>query len=211
MHRIADRAAHAMQQETPVPGAKTSPPRVSDTGVAAAQLASWLQQVASERSRDAFEGLFRHFAPRLLQYLLRTGSSRAAAEEFVQDTMTEIWLKAHLYKPERAAASTWVFTIARNLRIDRQRKLARQSLESLEDRHDTAADSALPCDIRMDAIDIVERFRQLPPDQSQVLELLYIDGLTQNEVSRRLSMPLGTVKSKVRLAFSKLRRALGVS
>ena len=177
--------------------------------VDATELAAWLQAVAATRSRSAFESLFRYFAPRLLQYLLRTGSAQSSAEEFVQDTMAEIWVKAHLYDPGRAAPSTWVFTIARNLRIDRLRKDLRFQYEPLEERHMEAGHSP-DGDRQMEAIDIVQHFDALPLDQTAVLELLYIDGMTHSEISRQLGLPLGTEKSRARLAFARLRQSLGI-
>jgi RNA polymerase sigma-70 factor (ECF subfamily) len=179
-------------------------PEVSRT-----QLVAWLEDIGDRRDRQSFEALFRYFSPRLLHYLLRTGSSTGAAEEFVQDTMTEIWLKAHQYDPNRAAPNTWVYTIARNLRIDRQRKLGKRP-HSMLYASEQVSRAGLEDDPQIGAAQVLDHVEALSDEQSEVLYLAYLDGLSHSEISRRLRLPLGTVKSRVRLAFNQLRQSLSI-
>jgi len=170
-----------------------------------ARLADLLVRVAERRDKLAFEQLYRYFAPRLHSYMIRIGTAGDMADDLVQETLAEVWCKAALYRPEKAAASTWVFAIGRNRRIDRFRKV-----RSFEVAQNTlpAYDPVEQIDYgrQLDAFDLLVHMKQLPQEQFQILHFSYIEGLSQSEISRRLDLPLGTVKSRLRLAFSRIRR-----
>jgi len=168
-----------------------------------------LTLIARNQDRAAFTRLFRHFAPLMKAFAL-SGSNFSAnhADELVQEVMLKVWQKAAVFDPEKAAANTWIYTIARNCRTDMYRRLQK---------FDTAI-SAEDFDIQQDAEEsfIVlhqrrnrERVRQLmgelPPDQAQILGKVYMEGKTHSEVAAELDLPLGTVKSRVRLAIQKLQ------
>lgn len=170
----------------------------------------WIAAIAERRDRQAFASLFQYFAPRLRSYLLRGGADTTSAEEIVQDVMLTVWRRADRYASARAAVSTWIFTIARNRRIDRLRQANRPEPQT-GDPHFTPTAPAAP-----DETTIAEQRRQrlrdalglLPEEQAQIVELMYFGGLSQREIAERVDLPLGTVKSRVRLAMRRLRQAL---
>jgi len=168
-----------------------------------------IQAVATRRDREAFAHLFEYFAPRLKAYMMRTGASAGAAEDFAQDAMLTVWRKADLFDPRRASAATWIFTIARNRRLDVLRKEARAlALPEL----DLIPDAPDQPDALLSETEEAERLtaamRQLSPDHIEVLRLAFFQGDPHSEIARRLNLPLGTVKSRIRKAMIKLRVAL---
>jgi RNA polymerase sigma-70 factor (ECF subfamily) len=170
-------------------------------------LVRWMAAVAEHRDRDAFEQLFRYYAPRLQRYMLKAGMGPEAAEDMVQETMVEVWRKARLYRAEIGRVSTWIFTIARNLRIDRLR--AHRHVEvPLEPEVHAATSEDLDHGLRVDAQRLVEQLRSLPSEQRHVMQLSYLEGLSHSEIGRRLGLPLGTVKSRLRLAFARTRERM---
>lgn len=188
------------------------PPVQADNPEHAAEL---LARIASEQSRAAFAELFRHFAPRLQAYATRQFGNEQTAMDLVQETMVNVWHKAHLFKPDRGSAATWIFTIARNIRFDflrknkhRQHDLSADDLwpvlaeenESLDD------DYALDNDLLMQQLAVYTE--SLPKAQRIVIELIYVEGKSQQEVADALDIPLGTVKSRTRLALQKLRELI---
>lgn len=166
--------------------------------------------------RQAFAVLFKHFAPRVTAYLVRAGSAPAQAEELAQEAMVTLWRKAASFDPVRAGVSTWVFTVARNLRIDRHRRdgsaLDGDDSRALDlDDHDPADPGPAP-DERLGARQREERIRaalrRLTPEQATILQLSYFAEQPHSGIARELQLPLGTVKSRIRLAMSNLRRLL---
>jgi RNA polymerase sigma-70 factor (ECF subfamily) len=180
---------------------------------AADELAAWVQAVALHQDRQAFARLFKHFAPRVKSYLQRTGASEELAEEVVQETMVSLWRKAAMFDAGQAAVSTWVFTIARNLRIDALRR--RGPVGAYEDEGvalDTLVDQApLPEEqvrqARRDA-GLHAAIGRLPAEQAQVLRLSFFEERPHAQIASELGIPLGTVKSRVRLAVAHIRRLL---
>ena len=169
-----------------------------------------LAQVGRTHDVEVYERLFRHFAPRVKAYMARTGSA-AQAEELMQETMVSVWNKAAMYDPARGAASTWIFSIARNLRIDFYRREKHPEF----DENDPALQPASPpsaADVAMESEQSARLVRaalqSLPPDQAEVMRLAYFEDISQSEIATALSLPLGTVKSRMRLAFQKLRSVL---
>ena len=178
--------------------------------VAGADYSRLIVAVAHAADRDAFTALFAHFAPRVKAYLLRTGSDDALADELAQETLLSVWRKAASFDPARASAATWIFTIARNLRVDRFRKEWRDVAvgDDLPDAVDEAAgpDESLSGDERGERVR--QALRKLPPDQVKVIELSFFEEAPHAEIARALGIPLGTVKSRIRIAMTKLRALL---
>lgn len=176
------------------------------------KLSELLVRVGQARDRSAFRDLFDHFAPRIRAFLIQRRVVPAAADDLTQDVMLAIWRRASSFDPARAAASTWIYTIARNQHIDQYRKLQRASRidetdPSLQPVPPPAADDL--CE-QADAADSVgTALEQLSADQRQVVELAFTEGLTHSEIAERLELPLGTVKSRIRLALGKLKTSLG--
>jgi len=174
------------------------------------ELDDLLTAVGAYRDDEAFTALFDHFRPRVHAQMLRFGLAPFAAADVTQDVMETIWRKAHLFDRRKSAASTWVFHIARNRRIDVSRR-SRESSYALEDFF-AIPDSAEPSDDRIAAAQREERVRAaldvLPQEQFALVKLAFFDGLSHSTIAQRLRLPLGTVKSRLRLAFSRLRRFL---
>jgi RNA polymerase sigma-70 factor (ECF subfamily) len=180
-------------------------------GVPPPALADWLTAVAQRGDRDAFAGLFQWFAPRVKRYMQRLGADPDTAEDLAQETLVQVWRKAAQYDPARAP-SAWVFTVARNLRIDRLRRQRLFEVELTEeaDAEDEFGDGHQRTLDRLDAGRLTDLVGALPAEQVQVVRLAYFEGLSHAEVGRVLDVPLGTVKSRLRLALAKLRSAMGV-
>jgi len=176
------------------------------------ELNELVRAVAANGDRQAFAVLFKHFAPRVVTYLVRGGTPAASAEELAQETMVVLWRKAASFDPARAGVSTWIFTIARNLRIDRHRRGndaadAGDGAEADLDAHpDPAAAPDEALDARRREGRIHDALRRLSPEQARVLHLSYFAEAPHAEIARELCLPLGTVKSRIRLAMINLRR-----
>jgi RNA polymerase sigma-70 factor (ECF subfamily) len=173
-------------------------------------MADLLRRVAERGDVEAFGQLFQAYAPRVKAFMMRQGADAHTAEELAQETLMTVWRKARLYSDEKGSATTWIFTIARNLRIDRLRRETVWT-ELPDDHHQQASDD-LPPDEAVSERERGERVRQvlalLPPDQVEVVTLSYVEGLSHSAIAQRLNLPLGTVKSRMRLAYQKVREAL---
>lgn len=173
------------------------------------QLAALIGQIAVERDESAFRALFAAFGPRVKAMLMRQGCEAPLAEDLTQEAMLTVWRKAAMYEPGKGSVATWVFTIARNLRIDRLRR-ERVFQELGDDHAEEASDAPLP-DASLESRQIQERMRSvladLPAEQVEVVMLAYVDGLSHSEIAGKLSLPMGTVKSRMRLAYQKIRTA----
>lgn len=171
-----------------------------------------LAAVAQRQDRDAFARLFSHFAPRVKHYLMHSGSPELHAEELAQEALVAVWRKAALFDPAQAAASTWIFTIARHLRVDALRRRQGPGLAEEAFDFDLLQADEPPVEDRLHATRLNERLRgalrRLPPEQQQVLHLSYFEDEPHARIAAQLSIPLGTVKSRVRLAVAQLRRLL---
>lgn len=167
-----------------------------------------IRAIAETADREAFTGLFTHFAPRVKSYLTRLGAPAAAAEELAQETLLTVWRKAAQFDPARAGASTWIFTIARNLLIDALRRDRPAPTE--DDPTDSEPEPA--ADVVMFAAERDDRVRgalkALPREQVEVIELSFFAEAPHSEIAERLGLPLGTVKSRLRLAMGRLRALL---
>lgn len=187
-----------------------APPAAANPGARAQD--ALILAIARDRDRAAFVDLYEHYAPRVKSYLLRLGGADAA-EEMAQETLLVVWRKAALFDPQKASAGTWIFTIARNLFIDRKRKEKRPELDPsdpmLASEADPAADVALAT--RRAEQKIRAALRDLPPEQAEVIALSFFEDKPHSAIAAQLNLPLGTVKSRLRLAFARLRGALGES
>ena len=168
-----------------------------------------LTLIAQNEDRAAFTRLFRHFAPLIKAFAL-SGSNMSAthADELVQETMIKVWQKAGGFNPEKAAASTWVYTIARNCRTDMFRRLQKFDTPLAADDVSPDQESEEPfsqLQSRRSREKVREMMKDLPPDQAQILAKVYMEGKSHAEAAGELDLPLGTVKSRVRLALQKLQ------
>ncbi|HEY5337334.1 MAG TPA: sigma-70 family RNA polymerase sigma factor [Rhizomicrobium sp.] len=177
----------------------------------AAHLNALLQSVGAHRDRAAFAALFDHFAPRVKSYLLRLGAGPALAEDLAQETMLSIWRKAALFDSSKASAATWIFTIARNLRIDAIRRERRPEFDPNDPV--LVPDEEPQADARMmrgdDDLRIHEALTKLSPDQAQVVQMSFFADKPHSQIALELGLPLGTVKSRLRLAMVRIRAAMG--
>ena len=173
------------------------------------ELAALMTRIAVTRDRAAFGELFVSVGPWVKGMLLRQGADAASAEDIVQETFLTVWRKAALFSSERGSATTWIFTIARNLRIDRiRREVPWQALG--EEQFEQASDDPLQ-DEQLASRQVQSRMQAvletLPADQTEVVQLAYGEGLSHGEIAQRLGIPLGTVKSRMRLAYQKIRES----
>ena len=165
-------------------------------------------RIAERGDREAFSQLFAHFAPRVKSYLMRLGVPQETAEELAQETLLTVWRRAKAFDPARAAASTWIFTIARNLRIDLSRRDRRAPLvdDPIVAQGPATPDEALF--VVEDGERIGTAIATLPKEQAQVIALAFFADKAHSEIAGELGLPLGTVKSRLRLALARLRGAL---
>ncbi len=174
-------------------------------------LSDCLRRVATRQDVDAFETLFRHYGPKITAYMLKADGNRQLAEELMQETMMAIWNKAAQFDPSRGSVSGWVFTIARNVRIDAFRKTGRPAFDPNDPAfvpdEMPAADQSLVA--QQQATHIRQALVTLPPEQAELLRLSFYEDLSHSHIAQRLNLPLGTVKSRIRIAFSRLRDLLG--
>ncbi|ABQ35084.1 MULTISPECIES: sigma-70 family RNA polymerase sigma factor [Bradyrhizobium] len=174
--------------------------------------AELIGRVAERGDREAFKALFEHFAPRIKGFLIKSGCNADEAEEIAQSTMVAVWTKAGQFDPSTAGAAAWIFTIARNQRIDVARKAIREGRLSKEIVLDDEADPTLAADQILsrveDATRVEAAIERLSVEQSTVIRLSFIEERPHSEIAAVLGLPLGTVKSRIRLAMNRLRDLL---
>ena len=188
------------------PPNRTRPPSDSD------ELGALLRAVAEGADRQAFAALFKHFAPRVKAYLMRTGSPEPLAEDLAQETLVQVWRKAASFDAAQGNASTWVFTIARNLRVDQVRRRGLNQGSGI-DADDEVMDEHAPS--AEELVRMVRRERgvrdalaRLTLPQAQLLRLSFFEERPHGQIAQELGMPLGTVKSRIRAAVGRLRELL---
>lgn len=171
-----------------------------------------LNAVANRRDRAAFGALVDHFAPRLRAFLRRGGASEAEIDDVVQEAMLKVWRRAEQFDGSRGSPSTWIFTIARNERINLLRREIRPELDpndpALVPPPEPAADESFGA--MQDAGQLHEALKTLPPEQAEVLNLAFFEELSHSAIAERLDLPLGTIKSRIRLAVGRLRDILEI-
>lgn len=174
-----------------------------------ADLSKLLTRVGQQRDVDAFETLFRHYGPRVRSFMAMKTRDTQLAEELMQETMMAVWNKAVQFDPSRGNVSAWIFTIARNQRIDAFRRK-----RPMFDENDPAfvKDDIPPADLELEERQDAELLRKametLPPEQLDVLKRAFFDEASHSTIAQDMGIPLGTVKSRIRLAFEKLRSTL---
>ncbi len=171
-----------------------------------------IANIASRGDREAYRKLFEFYAPRVKGYMIRTGSSEAEAEEIAQDTMVALWRKAGKFDPATSGASAWIFTIARNLRIDaiRRGRRTERMLQDVEAEYRSELVESTETDFsRNEEAGHVElALRRLPQQQSEIIRLSFLEQKSHSEIADLLGIPLGTVKSRARLAIGRLKDLL---
>lgn len=169
-----------------------------------------LHRIACSSDKSAFTELFADFGPMIKGFMMRKGATPEMAEDLAQDTMVQLWRKASLYSPEKGSVSTWVFTIARNLRVDTFRRAKGVRFEEISNFDFQSDDPSGEDNVNgaQESIIVADAVKALPAEQREVVELAFRDDLTHMEIAERLDLPLGTVKSRMRLAYNKLSAAL---
>jgi RNA polymerase sigma-70 factor (ECF subfamily) len=179
--------------------------------LSADEAADLIEAIAARQDRAAFATLFRHFGPRIRAFLMRGGADAEAAQEAAQEAMILVWRKAASFDRSRASAATWIYTIARNKRIDLIRRSARPAIET-EDWLTVFAPEADDADKSVLAgqtyTRVQELLRDLSADQLTVIRMAFFEDKTHTVIAEELQLPLGTVKSRIRLALGRLREAL---
>jgi RNA polymerase sigma factor (sigma-70 family) len=167
-----------------------------------------MEAVRDRQDKAAFATLFRHFAPRVKGFLMKGGSDAATAEECAQDVMATLWQKAHLFDPSRASVATWVFTIARNRRIDIARKDRRPEPENLMWGDEDSPDQADVYAAAEETKRLKKALADLPEKQRLLIQRAYFGDLSHSELAEETGLPLGTIKSRIRLAIDRLRNKM---
>lgn len=177
------------------------------------QLCQWLDDVAQKRDKQAFTHLFQFFAPKIVRIARSKFPNEAQANEVVQDTMTNVWRKSHLFNQDKGAATTWVYTIMRNVTFDMLRKIQGNREDNLSDDIWPIAEnmcSDVECfDDHLSNKNLQSVINELPQAQQDVVKGFYFREMSQEQLATHLQLPLGTVKSRLRLALGKLKVQLG--
>lgn len=176
---------------------------------AMADYSALLYDVGQNKNKQAFIQLFEYFAPRIKSFLISGGLNVEAADELAQETMLTVWNKAAGYKPAKAKASTWIFTIARNKKIDFFRKNSRahivdMELDLIQDNADTPAQNIQH--LQQEEL-VAEAMKNLPKEQANLIHKSFFEGKSHSEIAKETNIPLGTIKSRIRLALERLRGA----
>lgn len=202
--------AHAKRR---VMGADMRPQSSKGSSVPDAKIQTtqdWVDHILRIRTKDqaAFKELFAHFAPRVKGFLIKSGADEALAEECTQEVMATIWRKAEMFDPSRAAVSTWIYTIARNRKIDMLRKRRRPEPEDLPWGPEAEPDAEDTFSMQQETQRLGEAIRALPEKQRQLVEKAYFGDLSHSEIAEETGLPLGTIKSRIRLALDRLRHQM---
>ncbi len=170
-----------------------------------------LQSVAASQDKAAFAALFAYYGPRLKAYMRRLGANDGSAEELAQEAMLSVWRKAHQFNADKASAGTWIFTIARNLRIDTIRKERRPEIDADDPAlvPDSDPEPDVQASMEQQRVLLHKAIKELPEDQAMVLKKSFFEDKSHAVIASELNIPLGTVKSRLRLAFNRVRSHLG--
>ncbi len=197
-----------MTPETPSSRSAQDLARSARAVEAAPDWEAMILRIRDHQDQAAFAALFRHFAPRVKGFLMKSGAEATQAEECAQDVMATLWRKAHMYDPARASAATWIFTIARNRRIDLLRRERRPEPEDLgwgPEADPPAEDVAV---LKQESEILHQALSDLPEAQADLIRQAYFGDLSHREIADRTGLPLGTIKSRIRLALDRLRHAM---
>ena len=203
------RSTHARNRATPniVNLGASAPDQAAAERAAETRL---LERVRDDGDRSAFERLFALFTPRLTAWVTAQGCEASTAESVVQDVMVTAWTRAHLFDGAKASARTWMYTLARNRMIDHfrageRRNRAHDGFATLEPL--TREGSEAP-ERDANRAQVAALLEELPAEQRRILLLVYVEGRSHREIAEMLSLPIGTVKSRTRLAFNRLRKLM---
>lgn len=168
-----------------------------------------LSEMAVTKDKSLYIELYQHFAPKVKAYITRLGLTEATAEELTQEAMLNMWRKSHLFRPDKSAASTWLFTLARNQSIDwmRKQKYPEYSLDNIQE-HSEDVSQVDEGEQTVESERIVQAISNLPESQAQVIYMSFFEGRSHSEIADSLKIPLGSVKSRIRLAVKKLKLTL---
>ena len=167
-----------------------------------------LRRIQENQDQQAFAELFSYFAPRVKAFLIKSGANPGLAEECTQEVMATLWHKAHLFDPSRAGVSTWIFTIARNKKIDALRKQRRPEPEDLTWGPEAELEAADVLALQQEIKNLSKAIAGLPEQQRDLIKRAYYGDLSHSEIATETGLPLGTIKSRIRLALVKLRQTL---
>ncbi|CUJ90156.1 Sigma-K factor [Shimia thalassica] len=191
-----------------MPAARRSPLK-PETGLdAVSEQTLWLMAVRDRQDRQAFVNLFDYFAPRLKGMFIKSGLSAARAEDIIQDTMLNVWRKAHLFDPHRAQATSWIYRIARNRHIDVLRRENRPLPEELKIEDQPAEDASQIVALEMETEKLRSALMRLRPEQRELVEKAYLGELSHSDIQAETGLPLGTIKSRIRLGMERLRHEM---
>lgn len=181
---------------------------VPQTNTDLSQQTLWMIAVRDKRDRAAFGALFDFFAPRLKGFIMRSGASSHRAEEIVQDVMLTVWRKAGMFDPHRAQVSAWVYQIARNRQIDVARKESRPMPEELREDPGAEPDASQILGLEQETELLKQALARLTAEQRDMIEKAYMGDMSHQEISTQTGLPLGTIKSRIRLGLERLRHEL---
>ncbi|WP_120501919.1 sigma-70 family RNA polymerase sigma factor [Roseovarius sp. EL26] len=182
--------------------------RVSEHKTEISQQTRWMLAVRDRRDKQAFSELFDFYAPRLKAFVNRSGVSSQQAEEVVQEVMLTIWRKAYMFDPHRAQVSAWIYQIARNRQIDMMRKENRPVPEELSVEYNDEPDVGQVVALEQETGKLKQALEHLNEEQKLMIEKAYLGELTHQEISAQTGLPMGTVKSRIRLGLERLRHEL---
>ena len=170
--------------------------------------AEFVRRVHADQDRRAFAALFEHFAPRVKAFLMKGGAGEQMAEECVQEVMATLWQKAHMFDASRASVSTWIYTIARNKKIDAIRRQRRPEPEDLPWGPEAEPDQEDVVSLQQESDRLAKAIAELPEKQKFLIEKAYFGELSHSEIAEATGLPLGTIKSRIRLALDRLRHEM---
>ncbi len=177
------------------------------------RLDSWsecLLAVKNDGDAASFARLFKHFGPRIKSFLMSKGASDSMADEAMQEAMAVVWFKVRLFDPERASASTWIFTIARNKYLDAIRKTNRPEPEEIEWEGEAPPEPAQVLAAAEEADLVKAAINRLPEAQRMIVEKAFFGDLSHSEIAQVTGLPLGTIKSRIRLGLERMKKDLAV-
>jgi RNA polymerase sigma factor (sigma-70 family) len=173
-----------------------------------AQWVANMAAIAQDQDRKAFAEIFRYFTPRVKGFLIKSGANPSLAEECMQDVMATLWRKAHMYDSSRGSVATWIFAIARNRKIDLLRRCARPEPGELPWAPEQAPNPADVIALQQDTTRLAEALATLPAKQRKLIKHAYFDDLSHSEIAVETGLPLGTIKSQIRLSLKRLRHSM---
>lgn len=191
----------------------TSKPLKMDDKPDLAQMTIWLEQIATNRDKQAFTCLFKFFAPKITGICSQKYNNPQLAVEILQETMTNVWRKAHLFHSEKGAPTTWIYSIMRNVSFDLLRKIQAKKEDNLSDdiwpmiENEQVEEQEFTD--HLEHQHLMAHIDKLPIAQQQVIKGVYFQELSQEQLSQHLNIPLGTIKSRLRLALAKLKQHIG--